>query len=190
MNDLRGPDMKKVCLQKEKQPRVMKILTNRATPEKLPIYFYLTLSLLLILVAFPLITIAASEDQVSSPQGRPDRPQPYYNIDRETTIEGQVEDLKFESRYEGKAHFLILLVKDKKTDEVIEIETAPAWFFQADIHRGERIKLIGALIEDSQGKKMVMAREIKIKNRTIILRDRRGFPAWSGGKGRRRGPDH
>ncbi|MBC7363734.1 MAG: hypothetical protein H5U07_04220 [Candidatus Aminicenantes bacterium] len=120
-------------------------------------------------------------------QTKTEKPQRhFYNVDRETTVEGQVVDIKFEARYEGKGHFLILLVKDSSSGEEVEVETAPAWFFQTDIHQGEKIQLIGSLAEEEQGKKVIMAREIKINNRTITLRDRRGFPAWSGGRGRRR----
>jgi len=110
----------------------------------------------------------------------------FYNLDRETTFEGQVEDLKFEARYEEKGHFLILMVRDSSSKELVEVETAPAWFFQTDIHKGEKIRLIGSVAEDGQGQKFIMAREIRINNRTITLRDQRGFPAWSGGRGRRR----
>lgn len=110
----------------------------------------------------------------------------FYNVDRETTIEGQVEDLRFEARYEGKSHFLILMVRDKNSGELIEVETAPAWFFQTDIHKGEKVRLVGSISEEGSGKKVILAREIRINNRTITLRDRRGFPTWSGGRGRRR----
>lgn len=110
----------------------------------------------------------------------------FYNVDRETTVEGQVVDLKFDARYQGKGHFLILMVKDSKSGEMFEVETAPAWFFHTDIHKGEKIRLIGSVAEDGQGQKFIMAREIRINNRTITLRDQRGFPAWSGGRGRGR----
>lgn len=121
------------------------------------------------------------QDQASKPQAH------FYNVDREVTIEGQVEDLRFDTRYEGKSHFLILMVRDKSSGELIEVETAPAWFFQTDIHKGESVKLVGSVVEENQGKKLMLAREIRINNRTIILRDRRGFPAWSRGRGRGKG---
>ncbi|MGB9765515.1 MAG: hypothetical protein ACPLZD_09230 [Candidatus Saccharicenans sp.] len=112
----------------------------------------------------------------------------FYNVDREVTIEGQIEDFKFESRYEGKGYFLILMVKDKNSGQVLEVETAPASFFNIDIHKGEKIRLVGSIAEDQkQNKKLVLAREIKINNQTIVLRDRRGFPTW-GQQGRKKGP--
>jgi hypothetical protein len=102
---------------------------------------------------------------------------PFYNIDREITIEGQIEDIRF----------LILQVKDKISSEIYEVETAPAWFFQVDLHQGEKIRLVGSLVEVNGGqKKLIMAREMRVQNQTITLRDRRGFPAWSGGQGRQR----
>lgn len=113
----------------------------------------------------------------------------YYNVDREITVEGQIEDLRFENRYEGRGAFLVLFVRDKNSQELLEVETAPAWFFRTDIHKGEKIRLIGSLSEEQiDGKKVVVAREIRINNQTITLRDRRGFPAWSRGKGQRRPP--
>jgi hypothetical protein len=112
---------------------------------------------------------------------------PFYNIDREITIEGQIEDIRFEQRYEKRASFLILQVKDKISSEIYEVETAPAWFFQVDLHQGEKIRLVGSLVEVNGGrKKLIMAREMRVQNQTITLRDRRGFPAWSGGQGRQR----
>lgn len=151
-----------------------------------PLFCYLFfISLFLFLQ--PLYSQPTSLPATNGDQPQVIKTQPhFYNIDREITVEGQVEDLKFESRYEGRGHFLILLVKDKISGELLEVETAPAWFFKTDIHKGEKIRLIGSLAEGgNQGKKLVIAREIKINNQTIVLRDRRGFPTWSRGQGRR-----
>ncbi|MDI6698545.1 MAG: hypothetical protein QME85_06370 [Candidatus Saccharicenans sp.] len=124
-----------------------------------------------------------SENQADQAQAR------YYNVDREIKVEGQIEDLKIEARYEGKGSFLVLLVRDKNSQELLEVETAPAWFFRSDIHKGEKIRLIGSLSEDQKdGKKVVVAREVRINNQTITLRDRRGFPSWSRSRGQKRGP--
>lgn len=144
---------------------------------------------LVTLLLSPLPTLAqqnppAESQAESQTQTRPH----FYDVDREVTIEGQIEDLRFENRYEGKGNFLVLLVKEKGSGELLEVETAPAWFFRTDIHKGERIRLTGSLTEERKdGRKLVMARELKIGNQTITLRDRRGFPTWSRGQGRRRG---
>jgi hypothetical protein len=144
----------------------------------------------LVLIIFSLTVQGSLSVSTIQDQQQPEKLKPhFYNVDREITIEGQVEDLKFESRYEGKGHFLILIVKDKTSGELLEVETAPAWFFKIDIHKGEKVRLIGSLTEDQEPgkKKLVMARELKVNNQTITLRDRRGFPAWSSGQGRKRG---
>jgi DNA polymerase III alpha subunit (gram-positive type) len=146
------------------------------------IFFLLLLLLPIIAQENPVASTAQDQEQAVKTQPH------FYNVDREITVEGQVEDLKFEGRYEGKGHFLILMVKEKSRGEVMEVETAPAWFFKTDIHKGEKIRVVGSLTEDEkQGKKLVIAREIRINNQTITLRDRRGFPAWSRGLGRKRG---
>jgi len=141
------------------------------------------------LILFMLPSIAQEASVALNDDGQTEKtPSHFYNVDREITLEGQVENLKFESRYENKGHFLILIIREKTSGELMEVETAPAWFFTIDIHKGENIRLIGSLTEVQQnGKKVVMAREIRMNNRTIILRDRRGFPAWAGGQGRKRG---
>lgn len=147
---------------------------------------------LLLMVLFSLFGPAAAQETSSgegqvNPQAQT-RPH-FYDVDREVTIEGQIEDLRFENRYEGKGNFLVLLVKEKSGSELVEVETAPAWFFRTDIHKGEKIRLVGSVTEEGKdGRKLVIARELRIGNQTITLRDRRGFPTWSRGQGRRRGP--
>jgi len=147
--------------------------------------FYLVVLLVLIFSQVSARGLRPEADlQEQPPASRPH----FYNVDREVTIEGQVDDIKFETRYEGRSSFLILLVKDKNSNELVEVETAPAWFFRTDIHKGEKIRLVGSLAEEQkEGRKLVIAREMRISNQTITLRDRRGFPAWSRGQGRRRG---
>ena len=132
---------------------------------------------------------ARQHPPAESPVGPQTEARPrFYDVDREVTIEGQIEDLKFENRYEGKGSFLVLLVKEKSGQELLEVETAPAWFFRTDIHKGEKIRLIGSLAEEMKdGRKLIIARELRLGNQTITLRDRRGFPTWSRGQGRRRG---
>ncbi|MDD8030649.1 MAG: hypothetical protein PHQ25_01450 [Acidobacteriota bacterium] len=147
-----------------------------------PKCFKITMILALAIIIFLPITGDLTAELRQEKPGRP-----FYNVDREITIEGQIEDIRFEQRYEKRASFLILKVRDKNTGEVYEVETAPAWFFQVDLHKGENIRLIGSLAEvDGEQKKLIMAREMRVQNQTITLRDRRGFPAWSGGQGRQR----
>lgn len=147
--------------------------------------YYLFVFLFLI---FGQVSARGNQPEISYQQQPPASRPHFYNIDREVTFEGQVEDIKFEIRYEGRSSFLILLVKDKNSNELVEVETAPAWFFRTDIHKGEKIRLVGSLAEEQkEGRKLIIAREMRISNQTIALRDRRGFPAWSRGPGRKKG---
>ena len=144
--------------------------------------FKITIILALVIIIF---LPPAGSVMAELRQEKPGRP--FYNVDREITIEGQIEDIRLEQRYEKRASFLILQVRDKNSGQIYEVETAPAWFFQVDFHQGEKIRLIGSLAEVNGGqKKLIMAREMRLQNQTITLRDRRGFPAWSGGQGRQR----
>lgn len=162
-----------------------KIISPRLLSYSFSVFVLFLLILPLIAQETPAASAIQEQQQVVKTQPH------FYNVDREITVEGQVEDLKFESRYEGKGHFLILMVKDKISGQLLEVETAPAWFFKTDIHKGEKIRLIGSLTEgEKQGKKLVIAREIRINNQTITLRDRRGFPTWSRGQGRKHGPGY
>ncbi len=163
--------------------RIMRPVQDRRPRLRILLAFLFTLHLSLL----PALAQDASPAESQAESQTQTRPH-FYDVDREVTIEGQIEDLRFENRYEGRGNFLVLLVKEKGSGELLEVETAPAWFFRSDIHKGERIRLTGSLTEESKdGRKLVMARELKIGNQTITLRDRRGFPAWSRGPGRRRG---
>ncbi|MCR4409404.1 MAG: hypothetical protein QHH43_03595 [Candidatus Saccharicenans sp.] len=179
--------MRNQACKKEMYGRIKNFLPDRSWRHRA----FILMGLLLIIL-FSLSGPATAQD-ISSGLGQANpqaqaRPH-FYDVDREVTIEGQIEDLRFENRYEGKGNFLVLLVKEKSGGELMEVETAPAWFFRTDIHKGEKIRLIGSVTEDSkEGRKLVIARELRIGNQTITLRDRRGFPTWSRGQGRRRGP--
>lgn len=176
----RGRNSKKIISRKQEK------IPDKA--RQLDLFFcYLFIFLFLI---FGQVSARGNQPEASGQEQPPASRPHYYNIDREVTLEGQVEDIKFETRYEGRSSFLILLVKDKNSNELVEVETAPAWFFRTDIHRGEKIRLVGSLAEEQkEGRKLVIAREMRISNQTITLRDRRGFPAWSRGQGRKRGSD-
>ncbi len=179
--------MKNQKIHKKVSLKIKKVGRGQSWQRRLGILFGL-----LLMVLFSLFGPASAQENSSgenqtNPQAQT-RPH-FYDVDREVTVEGQIEDLRFENRYEGKGNFLVLLVKEKNNNELLEVETAPAWFFRTDIHKGEKIRLVGSVTEESKdGRKLVIARELRIGNQTITLRDRRGFPTWSRGPGRRRGP--
>ena len=118
-------------------------------------------------------------------------PQHFYNIDSERQVEGTIQEIVMEPRYKNSAPFLVLILEEKGTHVVYNVEVSPAWFFEKDFHKGEGLTVIGSFYT-TDGKKMnIIAREIRFKGETLVLRDKHGFPNWqggqTGGKGRRRG---
>lgn len=118
------------------------------------------------------------------------QPHHFYNVDKEMTIEGTIQEIFIEPRYKGSAPFVILLLEEKNTRKRYQAEISPTWFFDYDFHKGEKIKVTGSLYLEGEAQNII-ARRLEFKGETLVLRDRRGFPSWSGGqmrqKGRRKG---
>jgi hypothetical protein len=114
-------------------------------------------------------------------------PPHFYNVDKETRIEGTVQDILMEPRYEARAPFLVVILEEKDTRRKISVEVSPAWFFKEDIHKGERLRVVGSVYGPGEGLVNVIAREVQCRGRTITVRDKRGFPTWSGGRRNRGG---
>lgn len=119
--------------------------------------------------------------QVSEPQGRPRTPHPFYDVKTEIRVEGVVASVRFEPRYEGTAPFLILELTERTTDRRFIVEISPAWFFERDVHQGERLKIVGSLTPPGESGSLLIAREVQVQGETILVRDARGFPNWRGG---------
>jgi hypothetical protein len=102
----------------------------------------------------------------------------YYNLDKEIRIEGAIQDIRFEPRYESSAPFLIVLMKDKTSGRMYSVEISPAGFFKQDVHKGEIIKVVGSLCNMDMICCPVIAREVQCHGETISVRDKQGFPVW------------
>ena len=115
----------------------------------------------------------------------------FYNIDKEIKIEGTIQEIRLEPRYEKTAPFLIILLQQKNTGQKFMVEVSPAWFFSQDFHKGEAMKVVGSVYTKGDGPQNVIAREIQYLGKTYAVRDKQGFPNWRGGPGglqkRRRG---
>ena len=112
---------------------------------------------------------------------------PFYNIDKEVRIEATVREIVLEPRYKGTAPFLVLGVEESGTAKRFKVEVSPSWFFGQDVHGGEKVKVVGALVETPDGVPTIIARELQLRGETFRLRDKRGFPNWQGGPQRKRG---
>jgi hypothetical protein len=141
-----------------------------------------------LLAALAFLAVSASRAQ-SPPQGK--SVPHFYDVDKEVKLEGAVREIRFEPRYEGTAPFLVLVLDDKPTGAAYVVEVSPAWFFEIDLHKGEKVRLTGSLVSRTSGTNTVIAREVHCQGETIVLRDRHGFPNWRGGpmmRHRKRGP--
>jgi len=111
----------------------------------------------------------------------------FYDVDKEVRIEGSVLDVRMEPRYESRAPFLVVDLEEKGTRRTIRVEVSPAWFFGQDVHKGERLKIVGSPYGDGTAVVNLIAREVQLRGETIRVRDKNGFPSWSGGaRGKRR----
>jgi hypothetical protein len=118
-------------------------------------------------------------------------PQHFYNIDSERRVQGTIQEIVMEPRYKDSAPFLVLKLEEKGTNILYNVELSPAWFFEHDFHKGEGLTVIGSFYTTDGNKMNIIAREVRFKGETLVLRDKHGFPNWRGGqtseKGRHRG---
>ncbi len=144
---------------------------------------------------FPLVVLLAAGAVLAAIGQQPDQPQAktpsrFYNVDTEKQVEGVIEQVLFEPRYEDRAPFLVIVVEEKKTSQKFRVEVSPVWFFNRDLHKGEPVKILGS-VDGKDDDVYIIARELKTGGETFRLRDSRGFPNWRGGpmkqKGKRQG---
>ncbi|MFC2156383.1 hypothetical protein ACFLT9_00970 [Acidobacteriota bacterium] len=110
----------------------------------------------------------------------------FYDVDKEIKFTGTIQRILMESRYEEKAHFLILIVFDKKSGKTYTVEVSPVWFFSQDFHAGETLRLTGSSFTEG-GVHHMIARQIQFKGKRLELRDKHGFPNWRGGQKKKQG---
>ena len=115
----------------------------------------------------------------------------FYNVDKEIKVEGTILKVIMEPRYKNTAPFLIVVLENKDTDQIYHIEVSPVWFFDHDFHKGENIAVTGSVCLTKEKTQNIIAREMRFRGEILVLRDKHGFPNWSGGpmkkKGKRRG---
>lgn len=105
----------------------------------------------------------------------------YYNVDTEKIIRGTIQQTVMEPRYKDRSPFLIVILEDRKTKEMFNVEISPVRFFSQDFHKGEEMEVVGS-IYSKDGQKNIIARQIRFRGEIFMLRDKHGFPAWRGGE--------
>jgi len=111
----------------------------------------------------------------------------FYNVDKEISVEGTIQEITMEPRYKNTAPFLIVKLKDTKTKQIYNVELSPVWFFEQNFYKGEQLVVVGSLYSTGEESKSIIAREVRFRGETLVLRDKHGFPNWRGAKMKRQG---
>jgi len=144
------------------------------------------------LIGIAVLSLAALGAGFGQGPGGPGGPQQdhFYNLDTERQVEGVIQEVLFEPRYENTAPFLVVVLKENRTGDIYRVEVSPGWFFSYDLHKGEPAKVTGSFYSKDTASWLI-ARKLQAGGETFMLRDSRGFPNWRGGpmkvKGGRRG---
>ncbi|MBN2206004.1 MAG: hypothetical protein JW742_01250 [Candidatus Aminicenantes bacterium] len=114
----------------------------------------------------------------------------FYNIDAEAAIEGTVREVIRTPLYQDRQPFIQVVLEDDAQERTL-VEVCPAWYADIDFRVGDRLSVVGSLSGAEGAPKSMIARIVEFEDRTLVLRDKRGFPNWRGGtrakQGRRRG---
>ncbi|MFP3868318.1 MAG: hypothetical protein ACLFUU_09170 [Desulfobacteraceae bacterium] len=109
----------------------------------------------------------------------------------EVTVKGQVAELgTYPSMGPGSAQGMNYNGVILKTDQGdLKVHLGPAWYLdqqELDIQVGDTLEVTGAQTTQNQGT-VILAREVTVDGKKMMLRDSQGFPIWRG-QGRGMGP--
>ncbi len=152
-------------------------------------------SILIALIFVPVAPLFAEEpfnnseypDCCQGNQGNADRDNRDRNYSRSDlskieTLDGKVINLGSYPSQTGTFKIIHLLIKTAK--ETIEVHSAPSWYLREQdfvITPQDEIIIKGSRIS-IDGKPVIVAREIRKGDRTLLLRDKNGVPMWRMGK--------
>jgi hypothetical protein len=105
-----------------------------------------------------------------------------YNVNTVETIIGEVVSVGKITPVKGMSYGIHLLVKNGK--ETISVHLGPSWFMddqKIKINPKDTLSFIGSRITYN-GIPAVIASEIAKEDVTLTLRDKNGYPVWSGSK--------
>ncbi len=134
-------------------------------------------------LALAVVLFASSSLRVSG-QGRGSAV-PNYDPATEGTFKGAVEQVKEvdHAGYRGKGLHVML----KTTEGTFDVHLGPASFVTKEITvaAGDQLEVVGSKVK-SDGVESIIARTVKKGDKTATLRNSRGIPLWSGGRGKNR----
>jgi hypothetical protein len=105
-----------------------------------------------------------------------------YDAANEVSIRGTVDEVLTTQR----GNMIGVHLKVKTEDTVFDVRLGPAWLLEKQkftFSNWDQIVANGAAVPDKSGQVMI-AREVRKGDTVLVLRDVKGFPRWSGGRGR------
>lgn len=104
----------------------------------------------------------------------------YFRMDKIVSVTGKILRIRMEDRYR-KNRFIVLELKEKKTEKVFDVEVSPLWFYQVDVVEGSIVSVKGSL-NHLDKKDVILAQSLTFSGEIFSFRDKFGFPLWRGGK--------
>lgn len=105
----------------------------------------------------------------------------YFRVDKIITVTGKITDIKTEKSYH-RSDFIVVYLKEEKTDREYKIEISPDWYFNLDLVKGQKIQVTGSHNKIGSND-LVMTQSLVFQGKAFHFRDKSGFPLWRG-KGR------
>jgi hypothetical protein len=103
-----------------------------------------------------------------------------YNPDTVENIIGEVVAIDMITPMKGMSYGVHMVMKTDQ--ETISVHLGPSWYIEnqdVQIEPGDLIEVKGSRIMFDD-KSAIIAAEVKKEDEILILRDEKGFPAWSG----------
>ncbi len=75
----------------------------------------------------------------------------YFDHNKLTDIQGEVQSIGYEEVYGKKSEFLMLSIQSDD-QRLFRVEVCPQWFFATDIAVGMKIRIHGSLLQTSRHK--------------------------------------
>jgi hypothetical protein len=105
---------------------------------------------------------------------------PRYDTSTEVTVKGTVEAVNTITGPRGWSGEHLTLKTDQET---FDVHLGPTSFLKAhdvSFAKGDAIQVTGSKVKSGQGEALI-AREVKKGDKTLTLRDAKGYPMWSHG---------
>jgi hypothetical protein len=103
-----------------------------------------------------------------------------YNPETVENITGEVVAIDMITPMKGMSYGVHMIMKTDQ--ETLSVHLGPSWYIEnqdVQIEPGDQIEVKGSRIMFDD-KAAIIAAEVKKEDETLILRDEKGFPAWSG----------